>query len=114
MKQEKFQIINYVYLYQDQTEIISVVINIDGNGCYVDINRKGFEFWLLRTNRLAWQITAHEGRVHRIEEVEGTMSLEEYWNGENILIENDMYDYIVETIPFNTLKNLTNGKERNA
>ena len=80
----------------------------------VKVNKNDFEFWLLINNRLKWVITKSEGQVHRVEELEGTMSYEEYWSKENestILV--DLHDFIYHYRNTNyyqiKLKTINNG-----
>ncbi len=91
-----FKVQSYLFSFLGKSEIIEVLCTGAGGSKIVNIERRNFEFWLLRTGRLAWQITYHESKVHRIEEMDGTMSYREYWSSEVIDIKKDLHDYIFE------------------
>lgn len=62
----------------------------------ISIPRSKYEFYLLINDKLGWRIEKRDTEgVYRVEEVEGVMSYQEYWQLDKELINEDFYQYIM-------------------
>lgn len=91
---QQFRVISYEFGGYDGLPIIKVMCVNREREETLDITRERFEFWLLTSGKLTWQIVQQPNEVYRAEEVEGVMSLTEYWAQEDIVIWSDLAQYI--------------------
>jgi len=90
----KFEVTKYSFKFNYDSWQVQVTCVNGKESVVIALSKDNFEFWLLRNNRLKWEITKTEGEVHRIEEVEGTMSFDEYWEQDVTTAFDDLRDYI--------------------
>jgi len=80
----------------------------------LELNTDRFELWLLTQNKLKWKVEYREG-VYRSEELEGTMSYQEYWSQDMNVICSDIHEVLRSQtgnyyqIKINKLKTTKNG-----
>lgn len=86
----EYKIINGV---TESCNIIEVFCVNGSKETSINIRKQSFEFFLLSNNKLSWIINKIEKDIFRVEEVEGTMSYEEYWQ-DDITALCDLKDYI--------------------
>lgn len=92
---KKFEVESYFSAFHKNDEMLEVVLKNGGKRAVAYIPKKKYEFWLLTSGKLLWSITRREAGVHRVEELEGTMTHKEYWSQDMPYIYDDIYEYIM-------------------